>query len=85
MTWYHYIDGLRIADASVMPRVTTGNTMAPCVVIGERAAEILQTEPKLQTSVTYYDGKFRGASPAAFKRPVNREEVVVLYENHHSV
>jgi choline dehydrogenase len=25
-----------------MPRVTTGNTMAPCVVIGERAAEILK-------------------------------------------
>ena len=34
-------EGLRIADASIMPRVTTGNTMAPCVVIGERAAEIL--------------------------------------------
>jgi choline dehydrogenase-like flavoprotein len=25
-----------------MPRVTTGNTMAPCVVIGERAGEILK-------------------------------------------
>lgn len=29
------IDGLRIADSSIMPRITTGNTMAPCVVIGE--------------------------------------------------
>jgi choline dehydrogenase len=29
------VDGLRVADASIMPRVTTGNTMAPCVVIGE--------------------------------------------------
>jgi choline dehydrogenase len=36
------IDNLRIADGSVMPRVTTGNTMAPCVVIGERAGEILK-------------------------------------------
>jgi choline dehydrogenase len=36
------IDNLRIADASIMPRVTTGNTMAPCVVIGERVAEILK-------------------------------------------
>ncbi len=35
------IDGLRIADASVMPHVTSGNTMAPCVVIGERAVEEL--------------------------------------------
>lgn len=35
------VEGLTIADASIMPRVTTGNTMAPCVVIGERAADIL--------------------------------------------
>jgi choline dehydrogenase len=35
------IDNLRIADGSIMPNVTTGNTMAPCVVIGERMAEIL--------------------------------------------
>lgn len=38
----HGIDRLRIADASVLPRVTTGNTMAPSVVIGERAGELLQ-------------------------------------------
>jgi choline dehydrogenase len=35
------VKNLRIADGSIMPRVTTGNTMAPCVVIGERLAEIL--------------------------------------------
>jgi choline dehydrogenase len=33
------IENLRIADGSIMPRVTTGNTMAPCVVIDERSAE----------------------------------------------
>ena len=32
------IKNLRIADASIMPRVVSGNTMAPCVIIGERAA-----------------------------------------------
>lgn len=36
------IDGLRVADGSIMPRVTTGNTMAPCMIIGERMAEILR-------------------------------------------
>jgi choline dehydrogenase len=36
------VEGLRVADASVLPRVTTGNTMAPCVVIGEQAAAFLQ-------------------------------------------
>lgn len=35
------IEGLSIADASVMPRVSTGNTMAPTVIIGERMADIL--------------------------------------------
>ncbi len=35
------IEGLRIADGSVMPDITTGNTMAPCVMIGERAADLL--------------------------------------------
>lgn len=37
------LEGLRIADASIMPRITTGNTMAPCVVIGERAAEMIRS------------------------------------------
>jgi choline dehydrogenase len=41
------IDNLRVADGSIMPRVTAGNTMAPCVIIGERAAEILVAEHAL--------------------------------------
>ena len=40
----HGVRGLRIADSSVMPRVTTGNTMAPCVVIGEKAARFILAE-----------------------------------------
>jgi choline dehydrogenase len=36
------IEGLRVADASIMPEIATGNTMAPTVIIGERAAEILR-------------------------------------------
>ncbi|MEQ9609135.1 MAG: GMC family oxidoreductase N-terminal domain-containing protein [Kiloniellaceae bacterium] len=38
----HGIRSLRIADASIMPSITSGNTMAPCVVIGERAAEMIK-------------------------------------------
>jgi choline dehydrogenase len=41
------IANLRIADGSIMPRVTTGNTMAPCVIIGDRAGEILKAEHKM--------------------------------------
>jgi choline dehydrogenase len=36
------VKNLRIADGSIMPSVTTGNTQAPCVIIGERMAEILR-------------------------------------------
>jgi choline dehydrogenase len=37
----HGVEGLRVADASVMPFVTSGNTHAPAVMIGERAAELV--------------------------------------------
>jgi choline dehydrogenase len=40
----HGVDCLRIADSSVMPRITTGNPMAPCVVIGERAASFIRQD-----------------------------------------
>jgi choline dehydrogenase-like flavoprotein len=36
------VENLRIADGSIMPRITSANTMAPCMVIGERAAEELK-------------------------------------------
>lgn len=35
------LERLRIADASIFPDMPSGNTMAPCVVIGERAAELI--------------------------------------------
>ena len=36
------VAGLRVADASVMPMVTRGNTNAPSIMIGERAADLLR-------------------------------------------
>ncbi|WP_084799437.1 GMC family oxidoreductase N-terminal domain-containing protein [Bradyrhizobium sp. Ai1a-2] len=45
------IDRLRIADGSIMPRVTIGNTMAPCIIIGERAGHILQSKYGLRVSL----------------------------------
>jgi len=44
------IENLRIADGSIMPRVTTGNTMAPCIIIGERAALALRSDHRLEAS-----------------------------------
>ncbi len=36
------VDGLRVADASIMPLITGGNTNAPVIMIGERAADLVK-------------------------------------------
>ncbi|KOX78880.1 Glucose dehydrogenase [acceptor] [Melipona quadrifasciata] len=40
----HGIRGLRVADTSIMPQVTSGNTGAPAIMIGERAAAFIKSE-----------------------------------------
>jgi choline dehydrogenase len=40
------IDALRVADASVMPTVVSGNTNATCVMIGEKAADMLMQDAR---------------------------------------
>ncbi|AHG64128.1 GMC family oxidoreductase [Advenella mimigardefordensis] len=42
----HGIEGLRIADASVMPTIISGNTSVPCMMIGEKCADMILADLK---------------------------------------
>ena len=60
----HGIDGLRVADASIMPSIIGGNTAAPAMMIGERAAAFIRSYPSSRGRATDEQTRSLGATRA---------------------
>ena len=65
----HGVEGLRVADASIMPAVTTGNTNAPSLMIGERVAGFVAGDDGGGAAAYSGAGSRRSSAPSGANSP----------------
>ena len=72
------VQGLRVADTSIMPLLNQGHTQMPAYAIGEKAADLIRGKFLKLSTVDSANIKLHAASAVAGREEVNRNGTVVL-------